>query len=1803
MVTCKKPLRKPFHNGSSFSRNLEAIFDTCKFTILRFHLLAFFSIFLFDFATIYAADPTIVIHWSTVTTDGDPDLLKDRNGNPLSIGSGGNGSGYVATLGYFDQADDNSLQNHFLGSWIPLTEGTRVGDSSTGYGFSDGMFSFTTVFTKSSDLVTVFPFEPASYQVQTPFPVTASAPPSGTPICIRFYDATEVGPAARYNTVTGSEWKWPAFTGGIPENLYLKISSETAFAGSSWEYGNYFEDSDNNFTTSLELQSFLTVNITGSGSVGSLDPSYNYGSTVPITATPNANMEFVEWQGSGIAQPSFAQTTVLMDADRNITAVFEPKDFNVVINENGEGSTTGSGLYPYGSSINITATPAFGYEFSYWEGAGPDSNTSSSTTLTIQQDHSLIAHFSKLPFSITTSAGVGGSASVVESEAPPFYFDNNYTLFADPTFGYSFSHWSSSSNSLGLIDSQTSPITSFLVQGDATYTANFSQINYGLQVLMGEGGEAVYPESGDQSALSMVQVTAVAQDGYDFEIWEDPDALLTDSSLSVTEANMSKASGSVSVTATFSKKTYSVEINEGTGGNVSLSPASGPWEHNGVYELNATSQVGYTFSEWQGDTNSTSSLLNGTSDAINKIGVSGPISLTAVFAENAYSISATTVQGGTVSGTNSYTINDTPTISAQPSTGWKFSHWIGDLDYLVAPNATSSLVDLTLAPLTISFEAVFEREVYDFSVFIDGNGSVNGNSSNFTLSPDSSTQVSLAAVSQAGWNFERWYGYSVSDPVASSITFIPISSGSLTATFERNSYDLTVTNSTGGETNGTGTYLYDSAISLQASPSPGYMFVKWTGNSELIDELDPVVTLRVPDQNISLYAEFTPIPLTITTSVVGSGTVSSGGTYDTGSTVTLNATPSGIDTAGPRGYQLERWIWFSSEGTSYNSTDNPLELYMDSNFTVTAVFSPIPPDDVEIELVSTPSGAGTLFDDPDARTWDVDLDLIQRDLQASANPGFSFLGWNSSLTASFNPSWMNPAVTVTPQSASTITAYFSPITQKVLTSFDSSKGTVTGAAIDLPTNTSTLITAQPGENQIFYSWELNKTVEYIVTRENSSISTNETRLFIDAKESPVLNLVRGFTYQFSSQLPANETLFLGLNKYDSQSSAYVSGVTDTQNSDGFLTFTVPADAPAQLYYCSSQESYSGNMINIISKTDEEILPFPNESQIEPVLDFDLALHATFIGKEIKVNIVEPVGGSIEGITDGQIFSYMDSVNISAVPSEHYLFDRWELSQAISSSTEDSSLQFNIMDSLTIRAVFIPQSYTLTLVSSPTNAGNAFTADNVYSYSYGSTVPIQVIPLPGNRFEYWSGNVMDPSSLETSVTIEGNTTVVAQFSETLIEISKQTLALDPYGNSLTEESGTITGGESFALGAIARFTAYPNEGFEFKRWEDEDGKILSSSASSNIQISGFTNLIAVFQKQLHEVQVISTPSGKGEVQWTGRGMGEILTGEVVHGDSISLQATPVAGYLFEKWTSSSGDLYQSGQESLELAVTKPMIINARFVPINPVELTISVSPENSGWTFGQGIVNQNAKYPILAKPNPGYVFDRWEGADILDSSAANTSLDLNQDKELIAYFATDPNFNSDEFPLIDQLGIFNLKVTTADILQGSVSGSGVFGTGWAEIKAFPQQGFNFVQWSSTDVEDQYALNTYIFLSKDIEIEAIFEPAPVIAGSQNISSNWWQSDWFGTYWDVNGTWLYHTTLGWLHIPNPQQNESESIWVWIDKLDAWCWTGNQMYPHVYHDQLNAWTWIDLNQSSPAQLVLFQFDTDGMNGSWLIK
>ena len=91
---------------------------------------------------------------------------------------------------------------------------------SSGYGFEDGMFAFTT-FTGQREQIINYYTEPRQFTEILEEPVTTSNP-NGTQLFIRFYDQFSPDPALRkYNTVTGTLWRWPGFpsNGSIPENF------------------------------------------------------------------------------------------------------------------------------------------------------------------------------------------------------------------------------------------------------------------------------------------------------------------------------------------------------------------------------------------------------------------------------------------------------------------------------------------------------------------------------------------------------------------------------------------------------------------------------------------------------------------------------------------------------------------------------------------------------------------------------------------------------------------------------------------------------------------------------------------------------------------------------------------------------------------------------------------------------------------------------------------------------------------------------------------------------------------------------------------------------------------------------------------------------------------------------------------------------------------------------------------------------------------------------------------------------------------------------------------------------------------------------------------------------------------------------------------------------------------------------------------------------------------------------------------------------------------------------------------------
>jgi len=91
----------------------------------------------------------------------------------------------------------------------------------------------------------------------------------------------------------------------------------------------------------------------------------------------------------------------------------------------------------------------------------------------------------------------------------------------------------------------------------------------------------------------------------------------------------------------------------------------------------------------------------------------------------------------------------------------------------------------------------------------------------------------------------------------------------------------------GGSVNGSGVYNVGSTATLTATPAVDHVFTGWSG--DISGAANPISFVVNSDTNV--VANFAPTGFTLTTAATSGGSVTPGGTYPAGSTVTISATP------------------------------------------------------------------------------------------------------------------------------------------------------------------------------------------------------------------------------------------------------------------------------------------------------------------------------------------------------------------------------------------------------------------------------------------------------------------------------------------------------------------------------------------------------------------------------------------------------------------------------------------------------------------------------------------------------------------------------------------------------------------------------------------------------------------------------------------------------------------------------------------------------------------------------------------------
>lgn len=296
----------------------------------------------------------------------------------------------------------------------------------------------------------------------------------------------------------------------------------------------------------------LNISVKGAGSV-KREPNgpYQEGQKVELYARPDVGWAFDHWVGD-VADPYSKVTTIIMDSDKSVTAVFKgsPEEYYLTINKEGNGNGAVEveehqpiklmgqryGPYPEGTAITLSALPADdGSSFAGWK--GDISSTKRQVEFIIKSDMQVTAVFTKpqeVKLIYSTEPKTAGEidtellgGGIVETEAVEIYpYSSDVQLTTKATNeGYVFDHWTKNGSTYS-----GSPQVTVTLKQDTTMKAYFSthppnEVTLNVDIIGRGTVNRVEPKALDAdkqftvNKRETISLRAMPDEGYEFVGW------------------------------------------------------------------------------------------------------------------------------------------------------------------------------------------------------------------------------------------------------------------------------------------------------------------------------------------------------------------------------------------------------------------------------------------------------------------------------------------------------------------------------------------------------------------------------------------------------------------------------------------------------------------------------------------------------------------------------------------------------------------------------------------------------------------------------------------------------------------------------------------------------------------------------------------------------------------------------------------------------------------------------------------------------------------------------------------------------------------------------------------------------------------------------------------------------------------------------------------------------------------------------------------------------------------------------------
>ena len=258
-------------------------------------------------------------------------------------------------------------------------------------------------------------------------------------------------------TVSANPTKGGTVTGGGTyqqgQSCTVHATANTGYTFTNWTENGTVVSTQANYTFTVNgnrtlvahfTQQQYTITVSANptnGGTATGGGTFNHGASCTLTATPATGFSFVRWTKNGTQVSTNPTYTFTVTESAAYVAQFQVQLFQVTTNCNPTegGTASGSGLYAYGQSCTVNATPNRGYDFVNWTENGNVISTEASYTFNVTSGRILTANFELQTFEVKLSVNPE-EAAIVSGEGTYSYGDE-VTVTVERFEDWDFQNW------------------------------------------------------------------------------------------------------------------------------------------------------------------------------------------------------------------------------------------------------------------------------------------------------------------------------------------------------------------------------------------------------------------------------------------------------------------------------------------------------------------------------------------------------------------------------------------------------------------------------------------------------------------------------------------------------------------------------------------------------------------------------------------------------------------------------------------------------------------------------------------------------------------------------------------------------------------------------------------------------------------------------------------------------------------------------------------------------------------------------------------------------------------------------------------------------------------------------------------------------------------------------------------------------------------------------------------------------------------------------------------------------------------